>query len=103
MNVIGDVCLANPTCLHAFFILDVIVISLVDSYVSIVVAIHVFFSYDWGPNFVIWAKDWRNVSSTTVALYEARIQEFLGEAFEFIEKPPPVDPQAPYDGEYIEN
>jgi len=47
--------------------------------------------------------DWRNVSSTTVALYEARIQDLLGEDIEFIEKPPPVDPQAPYDGEYIEN
>ena len=46
--------------------------------------------------------DWRNVSSTTVALYEARIQDLLGEDIEFIEKPPPVDPQAPYDGEYIE-
>ena len=78
------------------------VLDVIDDVALINICVHYqIFPYDWGPNFVIWAKDWRNVSSTTVALYEARIQDLLGEDVKFIEKPPPVDPQAPYDEKYI--
>ena len=80
------------------------VLDVIDDVALINICVHYqMFPYDWGPNFVIWAKDWRNVSSATVALYEARIQDLLGEDIELIQKPPPVDPQAPYDEDYIDN